>query len=445
MHMASLEDKYAQVFLDKVRLAATEPVRKLTFRKVNLPPLLGKAVAVIGMRRAGKTSYLHQLRAERHAAGARLEQLIYFNFEDHRLSGLEVSGMQGLIDAHERLYPRAPGEVTTLFLDEIQVVPGWESFVRTLLDTPGYEIFLSGSSAKLLSQEIATAMRGRAWDVPMQPFSFAEYLDHHGHGALAEQTALTSTERHHLDHHFAAYMETGGLPEVQGLERNNRRLLVQNYMDVALLRDVIERHGVSNVVALRWLMKRLLGNPASLFSISKFFKDLKSQGIAVSREDLYEFLDHFEDAFLLSLVPIASDSLKRRQVNPRKVYPTDPALAEVFNTTVSARLGQSLETLVHVELKRRRADISYVKTTKGHEVDFLARYIDGSHDLIQVCADLSPDGTFERELRSLVEAYELHPGARRLVLTADTTAPPLELPEGITHMAAWEWMMEARD
>lgn len=173
---------------------------------------------------------------------------------------------------------------------------------------------------------------------------------------------------------------------------DHRRQLLQGYIDVLLLRDVIERHQVSNVTALRWLVRRLLSSPAGLFSVTKFAADLKSQGIPVSRDHLYEFLAHLEDAFLLQTIPVATDSEKRRQVNPRKVYPADPALIPVLDRSGKANTGHALESAVFNELQRRRAEIAYVKTASGFEVDFLARYPDGTEELIQVCASIDdPD------------------------------------------------------
>lgn len=240
--------------------------------------LAGKAAAIIGMRRAGKTSFLHQCRADRIHSGHPAHRQLYFNFEDERLAGLEASQLHLIPDSHLRLFPEPANEPVALFLDEIQLIPGWETFVRRLLDTPGHEVFLSGSSAKLLSREIASSMRGRAWEVPVHPFSFREYLRHHGHEIPSDPGALTTKASVALDHRFARYLESGGFPEAQSLEVSHRRQLLQGCIDVLLLRDVIERHQVANATALRWLVRRLLGSPAGLFSVTKFSADLRSRG-----------------------------------------------------------------------------------------------------------------------------------------------------------------------
>jgi predicted AAA+ superfamily ATPase len=326
-----MESQLLQVIQNKILRAVEAKLPELTRRDIRVPEIKGKAVAVIGMRRSGKTSFLHQIRSDLIKEGRSSERLIYFNFEDERLAGLRADQLRLIPDTHLRLYPQPTDEPVTFFLDEIQVVPGWETFARRLLDEGEAELFVSGSSAKLLSREIATSMRGRGWEVQVYPFSFREYLRHHDLDIPYKMEHLSAQQSVLIDQYFAQWLNNGGLPEAQGLEPTDQRQLIQGYVDVLMLRDVIERHGVSNVTALRWLVRRLLGNPGSLFSITKFEADLKSQGISVGRETLYEMLDHLEDAFLLRTVQVATDSQKRRQVNPTKPYPADQAFGNVFD------------------------------------------------------------------------------------------------------------------
>ena len=276
---ASMADQLCQIIQDQILASVEADMPVLTRRGATLPPLKRKAAAVIGMRRAGKTSFLHQCRADLTAAGRTPGRLLYFNFEDERLGDMQAGQLHLIPDTHLRLFPEPADEPVTLFLDEIQRVPRWEQFFRRLLDTPGYELFLSGSSAKLLSREIATSMRGRAWEIPIHPFGFREFLRHHQKEIPEKPDALSTRKRTALDHHFANYLETGGFPEAQDFSAANRRQLLQGYIDVRLLRDVIERHDVTNVTALRWLVRRLLSSPAGLFSVTKFSADLKSQAI----------------------------------------------------------------------------------------------------------------------------------------------------------------------
>jgi len=436
-----MEVQYDSVIREKILQSLERPVPAFTPREARVPRIEGKAVAVIGMRRAGKTTFLHQQREELIKSGRTAQRQVYFNFEDERLAGLEA-GRLGLIpQTHLRLFPDLCDEPVTLYLDEIQTVPGWEKFVRRLLDEGGYEIFVSGSSAKLLSREIATSMRGRSWEVVIHPFSFAEWLRHHGHQVPDTPGRLTSRRAALVDRHFREYLETGGFPEAQGLSEFDRRQLVQNYVDVLLLRDVIERHEVANVTALRWMVRRLLGNPGGLFSVTKFDADLKSQGIPAGRETLYEVLAHLEDAFLLRAVPVAADSEKRRQVNPRKVYPVDHGVSLVFDRSSKANSGHRLEVAVFNELQRRGSEVGYVKTKAGYEVDFLTQEKTGERCLIQVCENIDDPETLSREVRALELASKELGCKQLLLLTGATRLPFPSVPKQIHIRAAWQWML----
>lgn len=436
-----MEGSIEAVIRDKILLAMENPSVELTRRDQVVPEVSGKAFVVIGMRRAGKTTFLHQHRAELIARGRTPERLLYFNFEDERLGGMVAEQLHLIPETHARLYPEPADEPVTLFLDEIQTVPGWETFARRMLDTPGFELLLSGSSAKLLSREIATSMRGRGWELAIYPFSFREFLRHHGVEIPEDPFRLTSKRAASLDHHFANYLETGGFPEAQGLSLAERRQLLQGYVDVLLLRDVIERHEVSNVTALRWMVRRLLSSPAGRFSVTKFSAELKSQGITVGRDSLYELLEHLQDAFLLQAIPIATDSEKRRQVNPRKAYPIDPGLIPVFDRSGKANTGHALEVAVFNELQRRGAEVTYVKTPHDFEVDFLARHAAGGESLIQVSASVDQPETLEREVRALQDAAVRYPQAEQLLLTRESRLPFPDVPESIRILPVWQWML----
>jgi hypothetical protein len=385
---------------------------------------------------------LHQLRRERLDRGVERERLPFINFEDERLAGLTAEDLHLLLEEHYRRYPALRGRKTvTWCLDEIQVVPGWERFVRRVLDSEDVEIFISGSSAALLSREIATAMRGRAWEVVIHPFSFEEALRHHGHPLPEQPSFLAAPERSALERAFLDYLAAGGFPEVQSLDRATRHRLLLDYVDVAILRDVVERHVVTNVVGLRWIVRHLLGNPAGLFSIEKFHRDLKSQGLAISRDTVHQLLAYLEDCFLVRTVWLESASERRRMVNPRKAYPVDPGLIPIFDRSGKANLGHALETAVLVELERRGKTATYVRTPGGFEVDFLARTPGGATELIQVCSDARASATAERELRALRDAGELFPRAGRRLLTLTRDGLPPQVPSDVVAQPAYEWML----
>jgi predicted AAA+ superfamily ATPase len=429
---------------EKLADSLTVPFPAATLRRVHgTVSFPGKATAVIGMRRAGKTTFLHQLRRERHERGIERVRLPYINFEDERLAELRAQDLHLLIEEYYRRFPALRGrEMVTWCFDELQVVAGWERFIRRLLDTEKVEVFLSGSSAALLSREIATAMRGRAWEVVIHPFSFEESLRHHGHTVPPLPDFLPASERSALERAFLDYLAAGGFPEVQGLDTPTRLQLLRDYVDVALLRDVVERHGVTNVVGLRWLVRHLLGHPAAMFSVEKFYAALKSQGIAISKDTVHQLLGFLEDCFLIRTVRVETASERRRMVNPRKAYPVDPGLIPVFDRSGRANLGHALETAVQVELERRGMSVSYVRTRQGYEVDLLAGSPTGEAALIQVCADLDDPATRERKVRALLAAAVEHPHASLHLITL-TPETAHGMPGQVTVHPAAPWFLAA--
>ena len=419
------------------------PTADFTPRRVRGPVHFpGKATAVIGMRRAGKTTFLHQLRAERAASGTPLRRLPMLTLEDERLAGMDAMRLGALIDAYaDEQLAAGDGGPLVWFLDEVQVVAGWERLVRRLLDSRGTQVFVSGSSAALLSREVATALRGRAWQVPIFPFSFDEAIRHHGGTAPEDPVAMDRQDRARVEAAFDKWLAAGGFPEAQSLDASLRRHLLVDYVSVAILRDVIDRHDVSNVAGLRWMTRHLLANAASMFSIESFHRAMRAQGLAIARDTLHQLLAHLEDCFLVRTLWMESRSERQRMVNPRKAYPIDAGLIPVFDRTGRSNVGHALETAVLIELERRRCEVTYVRTPQDHEVDFLARLDDGRLELIQVCADASNADTAARELRALQEASTIFPAAAKRLLTRNRRGLPARVPDGIEAQPVYEWML----
>ena len=427
----------------KINDSLVAVIPRLTRREIRLPLVPGKALAVIGMRRSGKTCFLSQCMADLLAAGAPRESLLLMNFEDDRLAGMEASDLSFMLESYYQLHPEFRDHTRiTLLLDEVQLIPGWETFARRILDSEKVRLFLSGSSASMLSREVHTSMRGRAMEVTVFPFSFREALSHRNLLPEKEWHALPKARRSTLEKAFRTYLTEGGFPDAQNLDVRDRRPLLQGYVDVAVLRDVIERHGISNPIALRWLQRHLLGNPAAPFSIQKFYDALKSQGLPISKDSLHAFLAHFEDAFLIRTTSLLTASERQRMVNPRKAYPIDPGLIPIYERTHRDNLGHALETAVLIELLRRGCEVHYFRTLQGNEVDFHAIDAAGNPMLIQVCANASDPATLQREVRSLLEAKTQHPDIRTLLILLDPLSPGTSVPDGIELTSAIQWFLE---
>ena len=427
-------------------LAADQPT--LTRRDVIVPRVPGKAFAVIGVRRCGKSSFLAQCRADRIAAGSPKEAQLLVSLEDERLAGMTIGDLRWLLEEHTRQFPELSRgamrtqATPTLYLDEVQLVPGWEGLVRRLIDGGGMDVFVSGSSAKLLSREVATSLRGRGLEVLVHPFSFREALRHAGVEPQKPFNRLDAVGRAALDRRLRRYLVEGGFPEAQGLDSRNRARLLTSYVDVVVLRDVIERHAVSNPLALRWIERQLLANPGGSFSVKKHYDALRTQGVPVGKDTLHEYLAYLEDAFLIRTVALHSASERQRMVNPRKAYPVDSGLISLFERSGREQRGRALETAVLLELERRGYEAAYVRTRDGFEVDFMAHRASEGPLLVQVCLESEGDDTWARELRALDAAAREHRRARAWLVTMDATPPTRPLPKGISWAPAARWLLE---
>ena len=420
---------------------AGKALPEVTPRQLELPGLAGKVDVVVGMRRSGKTWFLYQKIRELAASGVGRDRFLYFNFEDERLLPLGAEELHLIPEAFYRRFPASREQPCFFFFDEIHNVPGWERFIRRLGDSEQVSLVVTGSSAKLLSREIATSLRGRSLAAELLPFSFAESLRHAGI-EIPSRWPPPAPQRSLLEHHAERYLEVGGFPEIQGVPPELRLRILQDYVDVVLFRDVAERHGVENLTALRYLERTLLAHPAQRFSVSRFYNDLKSQGIRVGKDTLHEYLGYLEDAFLLFTMTVASSSIRTRQVNPRKCYPVDPALASLTAFRTSRNLGHLLENAVYLELRRRGFSAAYVQTASGNEVDFLAETLLGRRELIQVCADATEPETRQRELRALGEAMvELQIERATLVTLREEGSERMAGGE-VRIVPAWRWLLE---
>lgn len=411
-----------------------------TPRHASLPNLPGKADALVGMRRVGKTWRLFQHIWKLLDRGVPRSRLLYVNLEDERLS-VEASELSTLMDAWYARQPSTPGQEHWLYLDEVQVVPGWERFVRRLLDQGHVRVMVTGSSSRMLSAEIATSLRGRALTTEVLPFSFAEALAHAGIDPPAVWP-VGPAARARLVHAFDGYFETGGFPEVQRVDAPLRRRVLQEYVDVAVLRDVVERHRVTQVTALRWLVRRLLAHPAGRFTANRMHRDLRSQGLSVGKDTVHELLAHLEDAHLVYTLPLWTPSPARRSVNPRKAYPVDPALSRTAAFAKPDDVGHRLEALVYLELRRRGfVEMGYLDTADGCEVDFCVRGHDGALHLVQVCAQLSDGETRARELRALASGMaEARTDRATLVTLYDEEVVRLDAGT-VDVVPAWRWLL----
>lgn len=401
--------------------------------------IAGKADVVIGMRRAGKTWFCYQKIQELMASGIRKQAIVYLNFEDDRLLEFNVTHFQAILDVYFGKYPELRQTRCYFFFDEIQRIDQWEMFVRRVLDTENIQIFITGSSSKLLSTEIATSLRGRSLPVEIFPLSFSEYLRFHQLFAEPPRTFGANTMAI-LRKAVKDYRDRGGFPEVQRLETGMRIEVLQGYIGSVLLKDVIERYQIGNVSVLKHLVRHITNSPGGKFSVNKFYNTMRSMAVKCTKNSLYEYLDHLTDAYLFYRVPIHSRSEKSRMLNPPKIYTIDTGLLNAMTFRSPTDYGLLLENMVFMHLRRFGHYVEYISTKDGYEVDFLARNtVTGETQLLQACWDMSGTKTFARELRGLKSAMADHGLPTGTIVTWDDEA---DLGDGIHAVPAWKWLLD---
>ncbi len=363
---------------------------------------VNKICTIVGPRRGGKTFFLLQLVKEFINTKCSIDNIIFINFEDERILPLRASDLQVILDAYFELY--GENRQPYIFFDEIQNVEGWEQFVRRLNDR-GYRLFISGSNSKMLSKEIATALRGRTVTYELFPFSFSEFLRSNSLEPNIKQ--LYGKKRHAFKSHFDSYLFSGGYPEIALIQTESvKQRILQDYFNTVIYRDLVERYRINNQSLLRLWMNALMVNVSTLISFRKYENDFKSQGEKLSIASLANFSRYLEEVYFGFFVELYTESERKRRMNPRKFYLIDPALHNYLTLRFSENKGRLLENLVFLELRRKGRTVHYYKTKAGYEVDFIVS--DDSHEpvLYQVCYDLQNVDTINRERRSLQAAMK---------------------------------------
>ncbi|NCC50494.1 MAG: ATP-binding protein [Spartobacteria bacterium] len=408
-------------------------------RRMRVKSVRGKATVCIGVRRCGKSTYMFQHMLRLLDEGVPRENLLYINFFDDRLHGLQHDRLGLISEAYFLLYPEKKNtEKIYCFFDEIQVFSGWEAFVERLMRTENCEMFITGSSAHMLSRELATQMRGRAVSWELFPFSFREFLDFKGVNSVQP---FSTKQRLVVSKLFDEFLESGGFPEVAGVEKLLRIRLHQEYFNAMLFRDLIERYDISHPRAVMDLAHWLTDNIASLYTVNRLTGFLKSLSYHAPKSAVSDYLSWFEDAFIFFTVRVFDASVARSNTNPKKVYCIDHSMISSISSGILVNAGHLLENLVFTALRRVTKNIFYYKTKAGREVDFIAQQERGKRMLVQVCESLADPKTRKREIAALEDAMtEL--GVRESVVVTRHESEQIHVECGTVHVVpAWSFLL----
>ncbi|WP_321429341.1 ATP-binding protein [uncultured Methanolobus sp.] len=379
-------------------------------------------IIINGIRRCGKSTLMQQIRR------INKENRYYLNFDDERLIGFSIDDFQKVHEIYVELY----GLENTFYFDEIQNIDKWETFVRRMHDSKN-KVYITGSNASMLSRELGTRLTGRHLSYTLYPFSFREYLRFNNISVSKDDFYLTEP-RSIIKKHFNQYLTTGGIPEY--LMYGNTDYLKSLYESI-IYRDVIARYNLPDEKTLKDLIHYLASNIGREFSFNSLRKMLGLSNATTVKE----YLNYFENSFLVFTIPRYSPSLKKQMYSNKKVYFIDNGLANNISFRFSGNRGGMLENIVFLSLKRKDCQIYFHKDKK--ECDFVIKDGFEIREAIQVTQNIEDSVTRKREIEGLKEAmdeYELKEG---LILTEYTEEEiVLQDKRTIIVKPIWKWLLE---
>ncbi|MEI6509602.1 MAG: ATP-binding protein [bacterium] len=392
----------------------------------------GLAVTLIGPRRSGKTTIMNQLIRRLISQGVPRQNTLYVNFEDPRFFGeLTPEFMNRLLSAYTTFLK--PVGKTYLFLDEVHSVRGWERFVRQMIDQGGRQVFVTGSSSKLLSRELGALLTGRHLDAPIYPLHFGEFLAFKG--IVYDDRLERIRRRDEIRGKIREFMQWGGFPAVV-LGVNQQEILL-NYAGDILSRDIVERYGIAKPDNLRTLCKYYMTNVASLIS----YNSIKGF-LSIPVDTIERWSDYFNQAFLFFFLRRFSYSLKDQEKNPRKVYCIDTGLRNAVSFRFTEDLGKLLENLVFMKYLQDGADVFYWKDAQGYEVDFVVMKRGKIGEICQVSFDVSEAKAKQRELRALLRALDFFQVKEGLIVTEELEAEETANGYLIRYVPIWKFLLQ---
>jgi Predicted ATPase (AAA+ superfamily) len=380
----------------------------------------------VGLRRSGKSYLLYQSIHKMLERGHRIDEILFFNFEDDRIGELAVGDLDTIKLAYEEIYETKP----IFFLDEIQLVEHWEKFARRLADT-GYQVFITGSNAKMLSGEIATTLGGRYYVTEVFPFSFREYLKIKGVKLPKNWQYTPSTQ---AVRSFHQYFLTGGLPEVIGKDNIFKREWLSSLFNNIYFSDLVLRHSVRNSLALKVMIRKMAECIMQPVSYNRIASVVSASGYKIKSDTVTEYCQYLADSYLM--FPIENYAAKLQdKVSVRKYYFSDNGFISLFVDDAKALL---MENLVAVTLRKKYQDeLAYFGS--NIEVDF---YLPEQKKSFQVSYSLKEAATYEREVKALLKLNAYIPQNKMFIITYDEEYTIEEDGCNIFVVPLWKWCLD---
>ncbi|MCH5311012.1 MAG: ATP-binding protein [Prevotella sp.] len=381
----------------------------------------------VGVRQCGKSYMLYQRIQQLLEEGHDIRKMVYVNFDDERLQAIKADELDLILQAYGTMNDEKP----FLFFDEIQNVDGWEHFARRLANQK-YQVFITGSNARMLGRDIATTLGGRYWTRNVYPFTFNEYLGSLGI-ALDKQWFYSSRTRATVERAFDNYFHFGGFPEVRTLVA--KRLWLNDIYNKIFFSDLVVRNKIRNEAALRLTVRRLAESVKQPLAYNRISNLVKSTGVNCQPNTVMDFITFLRDACILfSLKNYTSKFSERETI--KKHYFVDNGLLNIFLNNDQTSL---LENLCAIHLYQRYGNEQLYFYNKNVEVDF---YLPEKHTAIQACYSMGDTNTSEREINALLKLHSFEPLEQALIITRDEESTIKRGNLTIEVKPIWKWLLE---
>ena len=359
-------------------------------------PLIDKNLIKVltGVRRSGKTVLLSQIQDYLLKNGRSKSQIINISLESKKNKKFKDGDVlyEYLISACEKLNAKA-----YIFLDEIQVVSGWEEVVSSLLVDIDCDVYITGSNSKLLSGELATLIAGRYIQIHVYPFTLSEAKQ------MLEQNGKFKSD----EVLFQDYLKYGGLPMRFSLEEISLEAYLSDTYDAIVVKDIIQRNNIKDTNLLNMILAFLMDNIANPFSARSIVAALKQEGINTTVETVIAYIDYIKKAMVVYSAQRYDIKGKKLLTTNEKYYAVDLGLRNCVKASGEIDYNKLYENIVYLELLYRGYDVKVGKTD-DYEIDFVA--YKGSDTLyVQVCYLLASTETVEREFGNLERIKDNYP------------------------------------
>lgn len=382
----------------------------------------------VGIRQAGKSYMLYKRAKQYIKSGHSIKEIVYVNFDDERLLGMTSSDFDLILQAYKSMFDYTP----ILLFDEIQNIDGWEHFARRLANQK-YQVFITGSNAKMLSKDIATILGARFFDEKIFPYTFSEFLG--ARGVTLDKNWKYSNQKEEVQREFSTYFNWGGFPEL--LMYSNKRHWLNGLYEKIILGDVISRNKIKNEQALRLAVKKLAENVKQPTSYNRLSNLIKSTGVSTNTASIIEYVTYLKESCLIfSIDNYASKFVERECV--KKHYFIDNGLLNIFLTDSNTSLLENICAVNLYEKYHNDDEPRLYFYSKNVEVDF---FIPEDDMAIQVSYSLNDYDTRSREINSLIALNKIHPLKTAQIITYDEEESINDGELNIQVIPVWKWLL----